>query len=346
MDPVSCIVNHASAEQDFSMDDLITSLKSSLRLDDKQSLRNLWDIIPDVCEVEGKKVCLGDDAAAIQTNDGYLLAAAEGVYPELLKSNPYLAGRTSVLTNVSDIYAMGGTPIAILDVLFSSNLNEVNEIVRGINDNADRYHVPLVGGHLNRKTNFSSLSVFIIGKATRLLSSFHAQAGDDLLFVCSLDGKFYSGFNFWDSSSELSSEDALKQLKVFPRLAEKGKVHAAKDVSMAGLIGSVLMLLECSGKGAEIQIERIPKPYEVSLSEWLITFPSYGFILSLKPQYTAEVKKIFDLINVTCEVIGKITGGSKVLLVKNAAQKALFWDIAVQPLIGIGRDRLKKVKNG
>jgi AIR synthase-related protein len=328
------------------MDELISALRSSPRLTDKVNLRNLWDIIPGVCEVDGRNVILGDDAAAIETQDGYLLVAAEGVYPELLKSNPYLAGRTSVLTNVSDIYAMGGRPIAILDVLFSPNYDEVNEVLRGIKDNASRYKVPLVGGHLTRKTNFSSLSVFIIGRATRILSSFNAKTGDDLVFVCNLEGKFYSGFNFWDSSSQLSSEDALRQLEVFPRLAEEGKVDSAKDVSMAGLIGSVLMLLESSGKGAEIHIEKIPKPYDIPLREWLITFPSYGFILSIRPQYTTEVKKIFNSIKLTCGVIGKIIGGSNVLFVKNEVEKRLFWDIEVQPLIGIGKGRLKKVKNG
>jgi uncharacterized protein len=328
------------------MKELMEALRSSPRLADKVILRNLWDIIPGVCEVDGRNVILGDDAAAIETQDGYLLVAAEGVYPELLKSNPYLAGRTSVLTNVSDIYAMGGRPFAILDVLFSPNLEEANDILQGIKDNASRYNVPLVGGHLTRKTGFSSLSVFIIGRATRLLSSFNAQAGDDLIFVCSLDGKFYSGFNFWDSSSQLSSEDALRQLEVFPQLAEEGKADTAKDVSMAGLIGSVLMLLECSGKGAEIQIEKIPKPYEIPLSEWLITFPSYGFILSTRPKCTTEVKKIFNSIKLTCEVIGKIIGSSNVFFVQNGVGKRLFWDIEVQPLIGIGKNRLSEVKNG
>ena len=328
------------------MDDLITALQSCPRLAEKENLRNLWEIIPGVCEVEGRNVILGDDAAAIETEDGYLLAAAEGVYPELLKSNPYLAGRTSVLTNVSDIYAMGGRPIAILDVLFSPDLEQVSAIVRGIKDNAYRYHVPLVGGHLNRKANFSSLSVFIVGRAKRLLSSFNARAGDDLVFVCSLDGKFHSGFNFWDSSSELRSEVALRQLDLLPRLAEEGRVDTAKDVSMGGLIGSILMLLECSGKGAEIQIERIPKPYAIPLRDWLITFPSYGFILSIRPEYTTKVKDMFDSINLTCEVIGKIIGGSNVFLVQNGGERRLLWDVGVRPLIGVGKDSLNKVKNG
>jgi len=327
------------------MDELIAALRRSPRLSDKRHLRNLWDIIPGVCAVNGKDVILGDDAAAIETQDGYLLVAAEGVYPDLLKSNPYLAGRTSVLTNVSDIYAMGGRPVAILDVLFSPNCDEVSEVLRGIKDNASRYKVPLVGGHLTKQTDFSSLSVFIIGRARRLLSSFNAQTGDDLVLVCNLRGKFHSGFNFWDSSSEISGEDAIRQLDLLPHLAEDGLADASKDISMAGLIGSVLMLLECSRQGAEIYIEKIPTPGEIPLRDWFLTFPSYGFILSLRPQHTAEVKKRFSSLNLTCEVIGNVRCGSKVIFVKEGVDKKLFWDIDTKPLIGIGEKMLAKVKS-
>ena len=130
------------------MRELISALRSSSGLRSKEKLRNLWDILPQVSEVEGNDVIIGDDAAAIKYQDGYLLLAAEGVYPPLLRSNPYLAGRTSVLTNVNDIYSMGGRPIAIVDVLFETDYEELNQVLRGIRDNAARYRVPLVGGHL------------------------------------------------------------------------------------------------------------------------------------------------------------------------------------------------------
>lgn len=333
------------AESELTMDDLITALRNSPRLTDKSELRNLWDVIPEMCEVDGANLVLGDDAAAIKTREGYLLAAAEGVYPELLRSNPYLAGRTSVLTNVSDIYAMGGRPLAILDVLFSPNLEEVSDVLRGIQDNAYRYNVPLIGGHLTRKAGFSSLSVFIMGKATRLLSSFNAKVGDDLIFVCSLSGKFHAGFNFWDSSSQLNGEKALQQLELFPKLAEQAKLDAAKDVSMAGLIGSILMLLECSEKGAEIQLEKIPKPDGIPLAEWLVTFPSYGFILSVRPKFSHEVKNMFNSYGLTCEVIGRVLAGSNLYFSINGGEKRLFWDMGTQSLTGIGKGRLGKVKN-
>jgi uncharacterized protein len=316
------------------MQELISALRSSPRLNQKRRLKNLWHLLPQVSKVQGDDVIIGDDAASIKTQDGYLLLAAEGVYPPLLKSNPYLAGRTSVLTNVNDIYAMGGRPLAIVDVLFTSNSREFSEVIRGIRDNAYRYRVPVVGGHLTEDAGFSSLSVSILGRAKRLLSGFGADVDDDLIFASNLKGKFYSGFNFWDSSSDLSDEEALSHLELLPQVAEDELADAAKDVSMAGLIGSTLMLLEGSGKGAEIYIDKIPTPSQVPLKEWFLTFPSFGFILSLRPHNTPKVEEIFRKLDLVCERIGKVTSDHKVFFVNDIGQRNLFWDFSVEPLIG------------
>ncbi|MDA2919498.1 sll0787 family AIR synthase-like protein [Desulfobacterota bacterium AH_259_B03_O07] len=327
------------------MQDLIDALRSSPRLNNKGNLKKIWDVLPSVCEIKGKEVILGDDAAAIKDHEGYLLLAAEGIFPGLLKSNPYLAGRTSVITNVSDIYAMGGRPMAILDVIFSPEFDEISDLLRGIKDNALRYNVPLVGGHLTNISDFSSLSVFILGKAEKLLSSFNARQDDDLIFVTSLNGRFYNAFNFWDCSSQLSADDAIKQLELLPTLAEDGLADSAKDISMAGLIGTVIMLLESSGKGAEIYIDRIPTPSDVDIIDWLLTFPSFGFIFSLRPENTPEIKKRFTKMNLVCEKIGKVNNGNKVFFVNNNVERKLFWDLEVQPLIGV-KNKRKKVRNG
>ena len=317
------------------MQELIQSLQSSARLFQKQAIRDVWNYFPKNCQIDGNEILLGDDAAAIKSEDGYLLLAAEGVYQPLLNSDPYLAGRTSVLTNVSDIYAMGGRPVAIIDVLFSSNSENANEILRGIRDNAARYNVPVVGGHISQDAESPSLSVFILGKAKKLLTSFSAQAGDELVFICNLKGRFISGFNFWDSSSMLEGIEAVKQLEAVSEIAEDGTADTAKDVSMAGLIGSILMLLESSGKGAVINIDAIPRPFEVPLSEWLLTFLSFGFILSLRPDKTSVVKDKFHKMNLTCKSIGTVTTEKNVFFINNESGKELFWDFNKKTLIGI-----------
>jgi len=318
------------------MQELIESIKSSESLVQKKAICDVWKYVPKACQVGGEDVLLGDDAAAIKFDDQYLLLAGEGVHQPLLKSNPYLAGRTSVLTNVNDIYSMGGRPIAIVDVLFSSDTISTEEILRGINDNAVRYKVPVVGGHISRDSECPSLSVFILGKAKNLLTSFNAKGGDDLVFISNSKGKFVSGFNFWDSSSMMSDKEVLKDLELIAEIAEEGLADTAKDVSMAGLIGSILMLLESSRKGALLNIDTIPKPCEVPLKEWLLAFPSFGFIMSLRPENTDKVKDKFHKQGLSCEKIGKVTLDMNITFANSEEEKELFWDLKKTPLIGIG----------
>ncbi len=307
--------------------EIIKTLHRSPRLNEKTNIADVWNFFPQSAKVEGKEVRLGDDAAAIEYEGGYLLAAAEGVYQPLLKSNPYLAGKTSVLTNVNDIYSMGGRPVAILDVLCSCDAGKTDQILSGIYDNAARYDVPVIGGHLSGEASALTLAVFILGKAKRLLSSFNAQEGDDLIMVVGEEGRFYSGFNFWDSSSGLSRTEALRHLEILPELAEEQLADAAKDISMAGVIGSVLMLLECSRKGAEIHIDDIPVPPGVELADWLVTFPSYGFVLSLRPERTLSVRKKFRDHGLLCEKIGEVCSERKAYFKSKDNQKELFWDL-------------------
>lgn len=328
------------------MRELIESLKSSESLIQKKAISDIWKYLPTTSEINGEEVLLGDDTAAIKSDDHYLLIAGEGVYHPLLKSNPYLAGRTSVLTNVNDIYSMGGRPIALIDVLSSSNNSETKEVLRGICDNANRYKVPVVGGHISQDADCSSLSVFILGKAKSLLSSFNAREGDDLVFVCNSKGKFVSGFKFWDSSSMLKDDEALSDLELIAQIAEEGLADSAKDVSMAGLIGSTLMLLESSQKGALLNIDSIPKPCEVPLKDWLLTFPSYGFIFSLRPENTNKVKEKFKKKALSCENIGRVTSDMKVTFVNKESEKELFWDLNTESLIGVGNSTHSQVQHG
>ena len=59
----------------------------------------------------------GDDAAVIPHGDGFLLLAAEGITEALVRRDPRLAGRCAVQANINDIYAMGGRPLAMVDVI-------------------------------------------------------------------------------------------------------------------------------------------------------------------------------------------------------------------------------------
>src|SRR3712207_6564599 len=62
-------------------------------------------------------------------------------------------------------------------------------------------------------------------------------------------------------------------------LAGAGHAVAARDVSMAGLLGSLAMLLEPTGCGVTVDLDHLPRPVDIPLETWLGVFPSYGFLL-------------------------------------------------------------------
>ena len=70
-------------------------------------------------------VPVGDDCAALVDGDGYLLFAVEGFINEFVAAEPWFAGYCGVMVNVSDIYAMGGRPLAIVDALWEFGVRHV-----------------------------------------------------------------------------------------------------------------------------------------------------------------------------------------------------------------------------
>lgn len=315
---------------------LITALRAAPAWQRKQEIGVLADgLTPHVPLIEGKPVPLGDDTAAIETADGYLLLAAEVIYPPLVASEPYLAGRSAILTNVNDIYAMGGVPLALVNVILAQNTEAAATIMRGLSDGCARYGVALVGGHLTATGEFASVAACILGRAKKLLSSFNAQPGDALLHVTNMRGKFHPRFQFWDCSAHLADAELRRDLALLPTIAEAGWCDAARDVSMAGLLGSLLMLLELSGVGAEVDLAAIPRPAEAEnrLLDWLLAFPSYGFVLAVRPEHVAPVQAVFAEREITCAIIGQATDTRRVTL-RQGSQTAQLWDFSKEAFTG------------
>jgi len=63
----------------------------------------------------------------------------------------------------------------------------------------------------------------------------------------------------------------------------RARPHAAKDVSMAGVVGTLGMLAEASGWGAELDVESIPRPPRAGLSDWLTCFPGLAMVTCDQP---------------------------------------------------------------
>ncbi|NYH24418.1 sll0787 family AIR synthase-like protein [Paraburkholderia bryophila] len=281
-------------------------------------------------------VALGDDCAAIADGGGYLLFAIEGMVSDFVSAMPWFAGYSSVMVNVSDIYAMGGRPLAVVDALWSQGSDAAEQVLAGMAAASVAYGVPIVGGHTNTRSDAAQLAVSIVGRANALLSSFNAKPGDSLMMAVDLRGRFEEPYPFWNASVDAPSERLRADLDLLPRLAESGLCDAAKDISMAGTLGTALMLLECSQVGARIDLEQIPKPEGVALSRWVTAFPSFGYLLSVRAHQVEAVQAHFDERSLACAVIGSVDSTRQVVL-HQQDDAAMLWDFDREPFIMAGK---------
>lgn len=292
-------------------------------------------------------VAIGDDCAAISDpgGDGYLLFAIEGFLDDFVQAMPRFSGYCGVMVSVSDICAMGGRPIAVVDALWSRGSEVGEEVLRGLAEASTRYGVPIVGGHSNNRSDRGQLAVAILGRARRLLTSFNAHPGDTLMMAIDLRGAFEGSNPFWNASTSAPAARLRADIELLPRLAESGLCDAAKDISNAGAIGTALMLLECSHVGALIDVQAIPRPDGVPLLRWLQAFPSFGFVFSVRPTQESAVRAHFESSGIACAAVGEVTASTEVWL-RDGAARALLWDVAKQPFITAGREAAVEIEHG
>ncbi len=275
---------------------------------------------------------VGDDCAAIPDGDGHLLLAIEGFLPDFCAADPHFAGYCGVMVNVSDIAAMGGRPIAVVDALWSADAETAAPLLEGMAKAAEKYRVPIVGGHTNTRAGMALLSVAILGRATRLLSSFAAQPGETLIAAIDLRGRL-RGSQWWDCSTDNPANRLRGDLDILPDLADAELCAAAKDISMAGVVGTALMLLEASRLGAVIDLANIPRPPTFPLHHWLVVFPSYGFILSVPPEHADAVIGRFKKRGIAAAAIGA-TDASRIVRLRLEDETNVLWRFADEPLVG------------
>ncbi len=325
-----------------SLAELITALQAATSVLHKQDIQVVASSIGQVVQgVNGAKIRLGDDCAAIPAgqsqDDGYLLFAAEGIWPQLVADEPWFAGWCAVMVNLSDVAAMGGEAIAIVDALWSQSVESSEPIWAGMQAASKAYGVPIVGGHTNCHSDYDGLAVSVMGRATSLITSFDAQPADALVMVVNMQGAYYKGYSFWNAATTAKPCELREHLAVLSELAEAKLCSAGKDISMGGLVGTLLMLCEASDCGAQLNLNTVPKPNGVDWQKWLTSFPSYGFLLTAPAEKVAKIQALFSLYGLTCQQIGEITTGTEVS-VQLGDEQQVFWDLK-QPLTGFGGKR-------
>ena len=315
--------------------DVIEKIRRYEGITRKKDISYVVEKLREVSDFGATEIGFGDDAAVLKDGDGYLLLSADGMWSKLISTEPYAAGKASVMVSVNDIYAMGGRPIAMVNVIATGSKEECLLVLDGIKKGCEKFRVPMVGGHIHPDSNENQLSVAIIGRARRLLTSHTARCGQDILLAIDLEGRQgCHSVKSWDSNSGKTSEEVLERLEVLPFLAEEGLCETAKDISNGGILGTVGMLLETSQKGGIIYLDRIPKPDGFDQIDWLKAFPSYGFILCTDPPKTGRVIFEFKRRGIYADKIGEVTEPREMILM-DGEEKGVLFDFSKDIITGI-----------
>ena len=217
----------------------------------KQSVRNFPYI----------NLGIDDDAALIEIPDAHELVVSidtlvEGVHFPTATS-PYDIGYKSLAVSLSDMAAMGATPIACLLSLTLPRVNEgwLSEFSRGFFDLAQKFLVPLIGGDTTQgPLTISTVVHGLVPKGQAILRS-GAKVGD-LIYVSGTLGD--AGL-----ALEIKSDDNLSQRlnrphpRVIEGLALREIINSAIDIS-DGLVADLKKILAASNVGAKINVDKLP----------------------------------------------------------------------------------------
>jgi len=269
----------------------------------------------------------GEDAAVIDMGSHALLLAADGIWEGVMNEDPYWAGYCSILVNINDIVAMGGKPLAALDVMSIKDADTCKLLAAGLRDGIEKFGVPIVGGHIHPGCSYNAVDVSILGIVEKgsIIFSHTAEVGDDIIFGVDLNGRLHPRSNIsWDTTSFKPPSVVREQLAKMNEIGKRHLVTAGKDISNPGCLGTIGMLLETSGRGAVVDLQRIPIPGEMPLLHWLKVYPGCGFVVTCKPRNSRKTKELFEEAGLSASVVGKVEDGHLMKITDGLETKVLF----------------------
>ncbi|GII25123.1 MSMEG_0567/sll0787 family protein [Planosporangium mesophilum] len=221
---------------------------------------------------------VGDDGAPVPGTD--LVAACDAILPSMVERDPEWAGWCSVLVNVNDLAAMGAEPVGLLDAVAARDRSFASRILSGLRRAAAAYGVPVLGGHTQLGVP-AALSVTALGRAADPVRGGGGVPGHRVRLTVDTGGGWRPGYlgRQWDSTSTRTTTE----LRAMLTSVAAARPAAAKDVSMAGIAGTLGMLAEASGCGAVLDVAAVPRPSGTTVGDWLTCFPGFAMLTADTP---------------------------------------------------------------
>lgn len=207
-----------------------------------------------------------DDAAVYRLNDTQALVATTDFFMPVV-DDPYDFGRIAATNAISDVYAMGGTPIMALALVGMPvdklSPETIGKILEGGQSICAAAGIPIAGGHsIDSVEPIYGLVVMGLVHPDRVRRNRDARAGDVLVLGKPLGVGVYSAAIKKESLDDYGYRQMIAittQLNTPGKaLGEVDGVHAITDVTGFGLLGHLLEVCRGSGLGATIDMARVP----------------------------------------------------------------------------------------
>jgi selenophosphate synthetase-related protein len=317
-------------ESDAALDRIVDAVRAHPGMRGKAAIGLVSEVLGSSDWLAGP----GDDGAVVDAFGGHVVACGEALWPPFVRADPYGAGFAAVLTNVNDLAAMGAEPLGIVDTVVATE-DVARAALEGMRWACELYRVPILGGHLTSHDGEPAVSAFGVGTTRHPLSVTRMAAGQSLLVAYALDGRMRTDFPFFPAFESRGARCA-GDVRVLAEVAASGACVAAKDISMAGLVGSLAMLLECGSFGVTLDLDAVPVPRGVTLTDWLTCFPSFGFLLCAPPGREAECAAAFTDRGLPAEVVGRLDD-TGVLALRLGDAAATVLDLTSAGITGLAR---------
>ena len=221
---------------------------------------------------------VGDDGAPVPGTD--VIAACDAIVPSMVERDPEWAGWCAVLVNANDLAAMGASPLGLLDAVGARDAAHAARVLAGLAGAAQAYDIPVLGGHTQLGVP-AALSVTALGRTDRPVPGGGGRPGHAVRLTADLGGSWRPGYRGrqWDSTSHRRSDE----LRTMTGAVAAARPAAAKDVSMAGIAGTLGMLAEASGCRAVLDVAAVPRPEAATVGDWFTCFPGYAMLTADEP---------------------------------------------------------------
>lgn len=207
-----------------------------------------------------------DDAGVYRLNDEMALVQTVDFFTPVV-DDPFIYGQVSAANALSDVYAMGGTPLFALGVLGfpEGTVDEeiLADIVRGGTDKMKEASVPVIGGHSIQDAEMK-FGYCVTGKVRPgdVVTNAGACPGDVLLLTKPLGiGIITTGVKFGKASPEqvqAAIQVMLELNHVAGGLLAPHGAHAATDITGFGLVGHSYEMARASEVTLVFQCDAIP----------------------------------------------------------------------------------------